>query len=103
MTLMENWDFFKENLSTANTATGTLTMQAEIYADSWEAAQKRVKASMEGLYDNLINSESFKTLLNMGSMIVDTLSEAVAGLGGGGGVLAVAAGVFGNVFKSQIS
>jgi hypothetical protein len=25
MTLMENWDFFKENLTTAKTATGTLT------------------------------------------------------------------------------
>jgi len=25
MTLMENWDFFKDNLTTASTATGALT------------------------------------------------------------------------------
>jgi hypothetical protein len=25
MTLMENWDFFKENLNTANTSSGALT------------------------------------------------------------------------------
>jgi hypothetical protein len=42
MALMENWDYFKDNLEVAKDATGTLQKQADIYAESWEAAQKRV-------------------------------------------------------------
>ena len=103
MTLMENWDFFKENLNTANTATGSLTMQAEIYADSWEAASQRMRASMESVWDTLIDSDSFKSLLNIGSTIVDGINNALAGIGGGSGVLTTAAGIFGTVFKTQIS
>jgi hypothetical protein len=100
MTLMENWDFFKENLNTANTATGALTMQAEIYADSWEAASERMRASMESVWDTLIDSDSFKSLLNIGSTILDGINSALAGIGGGSGVLATAAGIFGTVFKT---
>ena len=102
MTLMENWDFFKENLNTAKTATGTLTQQAEIYADSWEAAQKRVKASLEGLYDNLIDESFIKKFDNFFAKLIDGFSSMVAGMGGGGGLFASAAGIFGRVFKTQI-
>jgi hypothetical protein len=48
--LMDNWDFMKENLNTVANATGTLDKQAEIYAESWEAAKKRVQAAAEGIY-----------------------------------------------------
>jgi hypothetical protein len=47
---MDNWDFMKENLEIANAATGTLQDQADIYAQSWEAARDRVKAATEGIY-----------------------------------------------------
>jgi len=36
--LMDNWDFMQENLATAKGAEGTLQKQADIYAESWEAA-----------------------------------------------------------------
>ena len=103
MTLMENWDFFKENLNTANSATGTLTMQADIYAESWDAASKRMRASMESVWDTLIDSDSFKKVLNIGSTIADGINEALTGIGGGGGLLSTALGVVGTVFKTQIS
>lgn len=103
MTLMENWDFFKENLTTATTATGALTQQANIYADSWEAAQKRMKASWETMWDSLIDSDSFKKILNIGATIVESIGHAFAGLGGTGGVLGSAFSIFGNLFKDQLS
>ena len=46
VSLMDSWDFMEENLDTAYNAEGTLNEQAEIYAESWEAASKRVKASL---------------------------------------------------------
>nr|DAF37512.1 MAG TPA: hypothetical protein [Caudoviricetes sp.]DAK59235.1 MAG TPA: hypothetical protein [Caudoviricetes sp.] len=50
MALMNNYDYFKENVSVAEQSTGALDKQAEIYAESWEAAQKRVRAAAEGVY-----------------------------------------------------
>ena len=38
MALMNNWDYFKENVEVAEESTGTLQKQADIYAESWEAA-----------------------------------------------------------------
>lgn len=103
MTLMENWDFFKENLNTAKTATGTLQAQADIFADSWEAAQNRMRASWEGLWDSLVDSDSFKQLLNMGSTLVEGLTTFVNSIGGATGVLSSSLGLVGTVFKSEIA
>jgi len=36
--LMDNWDFMQENLATARGSEGALQEQADIYAESWEAA-----------------------------------------------------------------
>jgi hypothetical protein len=45
MSLMDNWDVFQENLQTAKHSEGALAAQADIYAESWDAAKKRVTAS----------------------------------------------------------
>lgn len=37
--LMDNWDFMQENLQTVAKASGALDEQAQIYAESWEAAK----------------------------------------------------------------
>ena len=61
---MDNWDFMKENLETAKNATGELQNQANIFAESWEAARKNVKASAEGIYDSLVKDEFWIGLTN---------------------------------------
>ena len=61
MALMENWDYFKDNLEVANDATGTLQEQADIYAESWEAAQKRVQASAKLFCKSIKNSSLIKS------------------------------------------
>ena len=67
--LMDNWDrgdsdSMKANLNTAYGATGTLDEQAEIYAESWEAAEKRVRAAAEGIYQSLLDDDFFIDLNN---------------------------------------
>jgi len=57
--LMDNWDYFQENLKVAYKSTGELNKQAEIYAESWEASGDRVQAAWEGIYDSLIDEEFF--------------------------------------------
>lgn len=57
--LMDNWDFMKSNQQVAAGAEGTLQKQADIYAESWEAARDRVKTAAESIYDTLIDENFF--------------------------------------------
>ena len=88
--LMDNWDFMKENLETAKNATGELQKQADIFAESWEAARKNVKASAEGIYDSLVKDEFWIDLTNGfadGLKLVELFTDSIGGLKG---VLALA-------------
>lgn len=87
---MDNWDFMKENLETAKNATGELQNQADIFAESWEAARKNVKASAEGIYDSLVKDEFWIGLTNGfadGLKSVELFADSIGGLKG---VLALA-------------
>lgn len=87
---MDNWDFMKENLETAKNATGELQNQADIFAESWEAARKNVKASAEGIYDSLIKDEFWIGLTNGfadGLKSAELFADSIGGLKG---VLALA-------------
>lgn len=88
--LMDNWDFMEENLETAKNATGELQNQADIFAESWEAARKNVKASAEGIYDSLVKDEFWIGLTNGfadGLKSVELFADSIGGLKG---VLALA-------------
>ena len=59
---MENYDMYKGLVNSAANATGTLQEQQKIYEESWEAASKRVQASLEKVYDLIKKEESLKEL-----------------------------------------
>lgn len=101
--LMDNYDFYEQNLFSAQTADGSLQEQADIYAESWEAASKRVDAALEGLYDSLINDEAFIDLLNGIEKIVSATEMMVDSMGGFGGVISGLGVIFTNVFRKQIT
>lgn len=92
--LMDNWDFMKENLETAKGATGELQKQADIFAESWEAARKNVKASAEGIYDSLVKDEFWIDITNGFADVLKQVEILVDSLGGLKGVLS-ALGVLG--------
>lgn len=89
--LMDNWDFMKENLETAKNATGELQNQADIFAESWEAARKNVKASAEGIYDSLIKDEFWIDLTNGFADALKSVELFTDSIGGLKGVLAIGA------------
>ena len=85
--LMDNWDIFKNNLSLAENSTGELTKQNEIYAESWEAANDRIKASIEDLYDSILEDDLFIDLTNGAAKFVDVIGNMVDAMGGLKGLL----------------
>jgi hypothetical protein len=84
---MENWDKVKKNVNIAETSSGTLNEQSERYAEGWEAARKRVKASMESLYSTLVDEKFFIGLLNGLEKVLKTVDMLMDSMGGLKGVL----------------
>ena len=80
--LMENWDIMQKNLETARGSSGALQEQQEIYAQSWEAANKRVRASMEAIYSDLIDDKFFIKITNGWANILHSVDAFIDGIGG---------------------
>lgn len=100
--LMDNWDFMKENLEIANQATGTLQEQADIYAQSWEAARDKVKAAAEGIYQALIDDSAIIDMTNGFAKLLDGVEGFANGLGGMEGLLSTVGSVFMMRFAKEI-
>ena len=100
--LMDNWDFMKENLNTVANATGTLDKQAEIYAESWEAAKKRVQAAAESIYQDLLKDDFFIWLTDGFGSIIGFIDKIIDSLGGLSGVLPGIALLVNKIFGDKI-
>jgi TP901 family phage tail tape measure protein len=108
ISLMDNWnagdsDSMMSNLNTANNASGTLQEQADIYAESWEAARNRVKASAEEIYSALLNDEFFIDLNDSFAKILGSIKNLITAFGGVKGVLATVGFALSSVFKTQLA
>lgn len=101
--LMDNWDFFKENLALAENADGALTQQADIYAESWEAARDRTKAAAEDIYDSLINPNFYIGVDNVITPLLSRTADVIDALGGLNGILAVVALGMNQVYGDKIA
>lgn len=101
-TLMNNWDFFQSNVETAYGAAGTLNKQAEIYAESWEAANDRVRASAEKVYAAILDDDFFIDLTNGFGIVIDKIGVTIESLGGVKGTLLTIGTIVTKVFSKQI-
>lgn len=103
MALMENWDFFQENLATAYGSEGELSRQAEIYAESWEAARDRVDAAAEDIYDSVINPDLFIGIDNVATPVLTVIADIIDGLGGLQGILSVVGLLMNKVYGDKLA
>ena len=100
--LFDNWDKFQSNLGVANNSEGTLQKQADIYAESWEAAQKRVKAAAESLYSTILDDKKFIAMTNAFAKVIESIEGLLKGLGGVGGAITLISGMLLNVFAYKV-
>ena len=87
MALMENFDFYKQNQQVALSSEGTLQKQQAVYEQSWEAASKRVRASAESIYSDLLDDKFFIRLTNGFAKFLNIIDSIIDGLGGVKGIL----------------
>lgn len=101
--LMDNWDFFKKNLAMAQDADGALEQQAEIYAESWEAARDRTKAAAEDIYDSLINPDFYIKVDDLITPLLSGTADVIDAMGGMNGVLAASVLLINKVYGDKIA
>ena len=102
MALFDDWDQFQRNLDVTQNAEGTLQEQQDIYAESWEAAQKRVKAAWQSIYQDLIDDKFFIDILNKIADIIKGVDKLIDSIGGLKGVLAAIGVIATQVFSKQL-
>ena len=103
MSLMNNYDDFKGNVFTAETSAGTLDAQAETYAESWEAAQNRVRAASEALWSDLLNDDFFIGMLNGFEKLLTGVDMFVDSIGGVPGLLSGIGMIATSLFGEQLA
>lgn len=101
--LMDNWDFFKENLAMAQNADGALEEQAKTYAESWEAARDRTKAAAEDIYDSLINPDFYIKVDDLITPLLSGVADVIDAMGGMNGVLAASVLLINKVYGDKIA
>ena len=101
--LMDNWDFMEENLATSANSTGALEEQQKIYEESWAASQDRVKASMEGIFDSVIEDDFFIGLNNALADTLGVVEKLVDAMGGMPGALSLVGILVTSIFKDQLT
>ena len=100
--LMDNYDFYQQNLNAAKGADGSLQEQADVYAESWEASEKKVRAAAEGVYDSLINEDFFIEFNNNLSTLLEGVEGLIDGFGGMEGVLSMIGSLALRYFAKEI-
>ena len=94
MALMDNWSEVQKNITIAANSEGMLQEQADIYAQSWEGAKKRLQASLQGIYHDIIDDKTFISMTDNISKVVDGVNGLIKGLGGVRGILLTVANIF---------
>lgn len=101
MAIMNNYDKIQSNQAIAENSEGTIQKQADIYAESWEASSKRVKAAIETIYQSLINDKFFIGANNLLAGLLDGVNGFIKGMGGVKGLISTVAAFIGQSLAKE--
>lgn len=84
-------------------AEGTLEEQAKRYEESWQAAQKRVQAAWQAIYQDLIDDKFFIGLLDNIAKLLQGLDSIIDSIGGLKGILPAVGALLTTVFAKDLA
>ena len=103
LSLFDNFDQYEAALTTAQNAAGTLQEQQDTYMDRTTAHLNALKASVEDVYDSLLDPDALEPLIDGLSEAATLLANFIDGLGGGGAVLESLGAIAVTVFSRNIA
>lgn len=100
--LFDNFDKYQNMVSVAQSAEGTLEKQNETYMDRLTTHITKMTAATEKLFMTLVDSDGFKTLIDIFTKLIELVSTFTDAVGGLGPILSVAAGQATKLFSKDI-
>lgn len=101
--LFENWDMYEDALLTSANAAGTLQNQQDIYMESTAAHLATLKASVEDIWDSLIDTSGINAVIDGITLITDGMGTFIDSIGGSAGALLMLSSAALGVFGKDIS
>ena len=101
--LMDNWGEFNKNLEIAQSSTGTLQQQQEIYLESTEAHLEKLGAAGERLMSALIDKKGTNSLIDGVTDLTTLFSNLIESIGGGRNALLMLGSIGTQVFSGHIA
>jgi hypothetical protein len=79
---VDNWSTVQSNIIKAEGSTGEISKQASIWAESYEAAAKRVEEAKARATENFLSSDSVVTLTNAFADLIESTDSFIDSMGG---------------------
>ena len=101
--LFDNWDKYQSTLATSQSADGELEKQQAIFDDSLKATKERLSAAKESIYNDLIDTDAIKPMVEGLTNVADSIDRIVKSLGGGTTAIAAFGAMASKVFTKQLN
>ena len=101
--LFDNFESYNKALATAQNAEGTLAQQQDIAMERTAAHLNILKASVENIYDSLIDTKPINNLIDGLSDVANKVATVIDGFGGGIPILKSLGAIGLSVFSTQIA
>lgn len=101
MALFENWDQYQMNFAITEGSAGALQEMQNKWAEGWEAASKKVKNAMQGIYSDLIPQDFAVGFLNVIAEIISGIDSVIDKMGGLGGIITMVGGALMSKFGNR--
>ena len=102
MALFSNWDKYKENFDLTQNSDGALQKMQDTYLESWEGASQQLKASLESVYQTLIDDEGMIKFTKSITAAVEQVQNLIQSFGGLPGILTQIGTIALQVFSKNI-
>ena len=102
MALFSNWDKYQQNFELTQNSEGALEEMQQTRLEGWEAASKRMQASLETIFQDLINDQGMISLINSLTKVIDQIENVIKSFGGLQGILVQVGTIAAQVFSKNI-
>lgn len=102
ISLFDNWTQYSEMLNVSLESEGTLNEKNARYMESLAAHIEQFTAARQNLMDSLLNADSMREFVDLGTGIVNILAKIVDVAGGGGTAILAIGSALTTLFSKQI-
>lgn len=103
LALFDNWSRYSDLVNISMQSQGTTMEKNSRYMESLAAHLNQLNAAQQRLKSSMIDSDSFKGLVDFGTGAVTVFANLIEAIGGGGTAILGLGGIFTNVFSGIIS